>query len=132
MTEAEVLELIAIYIENAMTGFSIFITVTFAYMTVAYIVGSKMSPFQVWAASGLYLFAALCALLCVYLQVHTWSALRSGFPGGILALDSAALYNGSFWKIFLTTTQLLGIAISFYFMYNVRNSGESEDASLPT
>ena len=130
MTEAEVLELIAIYIGNAMTAFSIFVSVTFAYMTVAYIAGSKMSIFQVWAASGLYLFAAASAMLCAYLQIHTWSTLRSEFPGGISAMDSSALYNGSFWEIFLTTTQLLGIAVSLCFMYNVRHASESSVSNL--
>ena len=46
MTEAEALELIAIYITNAHGGFTIYLSVTFAYLVTAYLVGRKLSPFQ--------------------------------------------------------------------------------------
>jgi hypothetical protein len=42
MTEAEVLEMINLHASNSMSAYAIFITLTFAYLTVAY--------FEVYAA----------------------------------------------------------------------------------
>ena len=122
MTEAEVLELIVMYIENSMTGYSIWLTVTFAFMTVAYFVGEKLTPFQVWAVSGLYLIGSTSAIIVCYIHIHAWSALRSDFPGGISALDTSILWNGELWKFLIVSSLILGNIVSLYFMYNVRRS----------
>jgi hypothetical protein len=54
MTEAEALELIAIYVTNAHEGFTLYLSVTFAYLITAYLVGSKLSPFQALAVSEFF------------------------------------------------------------------------------
>ena len=124
MTEAEILELIAMYSENAMTGYSIWLTVTFAFMTVAYFVGEKLTGFQVWAASGLYLIGSSSAIIVCYINIHAWSDLRSNFPGGISVLDSSIFWSGDLWKILIVGSLILGNIVSLYFMYNVRHSRE--------
>ena len=71
MTEAEALELAVMCVDNAMTAFSVFISITFAYMTVSFLAGSKLSNFQALAASGLYIFTAGVTILCTYLHIRT-------------------------------------------------------------
>ena len=129
MTEAEILELVVMYTEGAMTSYSIYLTITFAYMTVAYFVGDKLSHFQVVAASGLYLVGSLTGLLSAYVHVHTWSTLKSEFPGGVSALDSSLWWNGELWKVLITTSLVIGILVSLYFMYNVRRTAESLEST---
>jgi hypothetical protein len=129
MTEAEILELVAMYAEGAMTAYSIYLTITFAYMTVAYFVGDKLSHFQVAAASGLYLVGSLTGLLSAYVHVHAWSTLKSEFPGGLSALDSSIWWNGEFWKVLIAASLFFGILVSLYFMYNVRHTAESLEST---
>ena len=47
MSEAEVLELINMHTSNAFSGFAVFLTLLFGYMTVAYVVGARLTKFQV-------------------------------------------------------------------------------------
>ena len=47
MTDAEIFELIFIAGSTALTGFGLFITFTFAYLTVAYFVGPALSKTEV-------------------------------------------------------------------------------------
>ena len=47
MTEAEALELVAIYTANAHTSFNMYISVTFAYFATAFFVGSIASPARI-------------------------------------------------------------------------------------
>ena len=54
MTEAEALELIPLYVDIAVTSFSVYITITFAYFTLSYLIGAKLSIFQAIAVSSLY------------------------------------------------------------------------------
>jgi hypothetical protein len=54
MTEAEVIESINLYASNALGGYAIIMTSTFAYLTVAYFVGDKLSFSQVFTVSVLY------------------------------------------------------------------------------
>lgn len=122
MTEAEVLELVAIYIDNSMTSYSLWLTMTFAYMTVAYFIGGKLSIFQIWAVSGLYLVGSLSAVIVCYMHIYAWTTLRSEFPGGISALDGSIFWSGDLWRILIAVSLLIGNLVSFYFMYNVRNS----------
>ena len=121
MTEAEALELTIMCVDNAMTAFSIFISITFAFMTVSFLAGSKLSSFQALAASGLYIFTAGVAILCTYLHIRTWGELRSGVPGGIAAMDNLPLWNESLWAYYPTTACIVGVIVSCYFMWDVRH-----------
>lgn len=51
MSEAETLELISLYYSNAIDAFTVYIFFTFAYLTIAYFVGSSLTRFQVFAVS---------------------------------------------------------------------------------
>ena len=116
MTETEALELTVMCVDNAMTSFSIFISITFAFVA-----GSRLSNFQALAASGLYLFTAEVAILCTYLHIRTWDELRSGVPGGIAAMDNIALWNESIWAYYTIAACSVGVIISCYFMWDVRH-----------
>jgi hypothetical protein len=121
MTEAEVMELTMMCVENAMTSFSLFVTVTFAYLMASFVIGSKLSSFQSLAVSGLYVVTAGIAISCTILYVRTWGELRSGIPGGIEVMDNIALWNESLWLYYPTVTCVVGIGVSLYFMWNVRH-----------
>ena len=129
MTEAETMELVAIYTAGAMTAYSIYITITFGYMTVAYFVGDKLSTFQVVAASGLYLVASITGVITAYIHVHTWSTLKAEFTGGLSALDSSIWWNGEAWKVLIVASLLFGVLISLYFMYNVRHTAKTREST---
>ena len=121
MTEAEALELTVMCVDNAITCFSVYVTMTFAYLTASYLMGSSLSTFQALVLSGLYVFSSGGMIVCMYLHIRTWSELRAGVPGGIAAMDNISLWNEAFWAYYPASSCLAGILISLFFMWNVRH-----------
>jgi len=121
MTEAEALELAVMCVDVAISAFSLYVTVTFAYMTVSYLVGSRLSTFQALALSGLYVFTSGVLILTMYLVIVTYFELRAGVSGGIAAMDNIPLWNEALWATYPTAASLVGILVGLYFMWNVRH-----------
>ena len=117
MTEAETLELISMYYGNAIDAFALYITFTFAYLTVAYFVGRALTRFQVFAASGLYLVSTLSTALGVILPMVAWTELLGSRQ---TLLGKFRIWNGEFFMWYLGAIFTIGIIVSLYFMFNVR------------
>ncbi|MFT4583677.1 MAG: hypothetical protein ACI915_003365 [Gammaproteobacteria bacterium] len=77
MSEAETMELIAIFAANSINGFAIFASLTFSYLAVAYVVGGSLTKFQALAASGLYIVSGGAA---VYAPGRAPRRRRNGWP----------------------------------------------------
>ncbi len=71
MAEAELWELIAVHAANAMAAFNIYLTVTFAYLVVAFFVGAKLSKLQTGLISALFIFAAGSGLLAMVIYLRS-------------------------------------------------------------
>lgn len=121
MTEAEALELIIMCSDNALTSFGIYVTIAFAYLTVAYLVGSRLSTLQTLVLSGLYVFASGAVISNMYLLIRTWGELRAGVTGGIAVMDRIPLWNQTYWAIYPTSACVIGILVGLYLMWNVRH-----------
>jgi len=121
MTEAEAMEVVMLASDNAMAAYSMFLTILFAYMTVAYFVGRNLTPFQVIAASGMYFVSCVTIMAATFLYVRTWGVIKRDFPGGVEALESTPIWNETLWQTTLIVTMTAGLVIGFYFMYRVRN-----------
>lgn len=118
MTEAEILELLAVHGANAMTAFTVYISFTFGYLATAYFVGSQLTRFQASVASGLYIISAGAAGLTqiVYIQIM-FAILESG-PN---IVQDFRLLNGQFWLWSMSIIQVAGALISLYFLWSVRH-----------
>ena len=119
MSEAETLELISLYYGNAIDAFTIFISFTFAYQTVAYFVGSALTRFQAQVVSGLYVISSSSAAGGSILPMLAWTALLGSRE---TTLGKFEIWNGSFWMGYMGTIYATGIVVSLYFMYNVRKT----------
>lgn len=118
MTEAEALETIGIYTANAHTAFTLYLSFTFAYFASAHFVGRDLSRFQVFAATGLYVVSAISGLLAAVANVQVWGAVASETR---TVMDSLPLFDSRVWVLFLSTTMVMGIFLSLYYMWDVRH-----------
>lgn len=118
MTEAEVIELIAIYTANALESFTLYLSFTAAYLIAAYFVGNNLTRFQTAAASALYLIASSSAALSLQAGIQTWVALKDSTP---TIIDSVPLYSPKLWLVMMPTVLIPGIFVSLYFMWSVRH-----------
>ena len=120
MTGVEAIESVTNLAEISITFISLWLSITFGYLTVAYFLGGALSRFQCLTASVLY--GSLAILFTTAVWIYTEATVlvivgeRSVFsklPTGLFdipwAHGSAVLCVG-------------GTLLSFYFMYNVRKT----------
>ena len=117
MTEAEALEVLSDFATNVATYFTMFVSFTFAYLTVAYLVGKSLSRFQCIAASALYIVSAFVAGVTASGWGDAWLTLKAREQ---TMLSEVWVFEKPGW---LPTIVILlsSIALtSLYFMYDVR------------
>ena len=119
MSEAEVIEMLNLHAANSMNAYSIFITFTFAYLTVSYFVGEKLFPQQAFIVSVLYVTSGAAFMTITILHAQSFAALVEQYPNFI--------YSGLWrlpWTLFTLLLAVGGIMASLYFMWNVRHPKE--------
>ena len=117
MSEAEVLELINLHTNNSFNGFAVFLSLLFAYMTVAYIVGARLSKFQVIVITFLYFSAEVSLMLSLLTQTHSIETLISNHPD--FTYTPLQAYP---WSIASALIDIAAIIISLIFMYDIRRT----------
>ena len=118
MSEAEAIEALTNIGETAGAFYSMWISVTFAYLTVAYLVGQSLTRFQTLAISAIYIFAAWVFGSSAQGYAGSWNrlSLRENTILSESWVFSATPYHGE------TTAVLVvgGTLLSLYFMHNIR------------
>lgn len=117
MTEIEVIEALSEISINAVTYMTVFLSVTFAYLTVAYFVGAQLSRFQCVAISVLYgAIGAMTGSATIGWSV-AWQILRSRESS---LFDAVWIFKYTDWIVVLTPFLVGVILTSFYFMFDIR------------
>ena len=127
MSEAEVIESMAILGDGAVNVFTVFISVTFAYLTVAYFVGRSLTKFQLIAVSGLYLVTSTTMGATCVACVIAWEKLIHQYPS---ALNNIPFFTIGIWHKVMAIIFIGGVIVSYYFMYNIRNTDASESPDV--
>ena len=120
MNEPEVLEIVNLFASNAMTSFSIWATFTFAYLTAAYLAGSRLTRFQVITVSSLYFVAAGAFALSGITHLRSFEKIFSAYPEFI-----PSGYWNLPWTILGYVMNFGGMGASLYFMFDIRKNKHS-------
>lgn len=118
MTEADALELIALYSANSITAFTVYISFTFGFLVTAFVAGDRLTTFQVLTASGLYSISAGSTALALVAYTQAWAAIKAESS---TVLDSVPLFGGEFWVATMSVVLASGLVLSLYFMWNIRH-----------
>ena len=110
MTEAEVIESMAILGDGAVNVFTVFISVTFAYLTVAYFVGRSLSRFQLIAISGLYLVTSTTMGATCVACVLAWEKLAPQYPS---VLNEIPFFTIGIWHKVMAIIFIASVIVSF-------------------
>jgi hypothetical protein len=117
MTQAETIEVVNFYASNALNSFSIWVSITFAFLTVAYLAGDKLSKRQVWIISPLYCLISGTFGLASVVHVQSFTVLTNTYPD---------FFPAYLWPLpwsLMTQSMLIGGTIaSLYFMWDIRHS----------
>jgi hypothetical protein len=117
MTEVDALELAATFTANALSSFTIFISFTFGFLATAFFVGWKLTRFQALAVAGAYLVSAGAMASASVAWLQAFVALKNS---NATFLDTIPLFSGEVWVSGTSFILILGMAISLYFMWDVR------------
>ena len=118
MTEAESIELVSIITANALTGFTIYISFTFAFLTAVHFVGDTLTRVQAISASVIYLLCAGSAALTTLGNLEGANAIMNENPN---VLSSVPMWNPGTWQIGMSFLFFVVIIASLVFFYSVRN-----------
>jgi len=116
MTEPEVIEMVNLYASNSMGSFSLWVSFTFAYLTVAYLVGSKLSMIQLYIISSLYVLAGGAFAFAVVTYTESFSALNSAYP----EFSPTDLWRFP-WTLASSLILAGGMVASLFFMWDIRH-----------
>ena len=125
MTEAETIASMNDIANVAGSFVSVWVSFTFAYLTVAYFLGKVLSRFQCLMISGLYGVTAAYFGCAAAVYVQAWHVVR---------LSRDTLYNSiwlmtfeSAWVWAVSVFLFAGTTISLYFMYDVRRRNRTNN-----
>ena len=118
MTEAETIASLNDIAVVAGSFVSMWVSFTFAYLTVAYFLGKVLSRFQCLMISAIYGVTAAYFGCAAFVYVQAWHVVR---------LSRDTLYNNiwlmtfeSAWVWGVAVFLVAGTTVSLYFMYDVR------------
>ena len=117
MSEAEAIEAMSDIAINVSTFFSIFVSLTFAYLTVAYLVGRELTRFQLFIINYLYV---LCTTL-MGASLVTWNnAWLELYHRETTVLSDSWWIEVINWRV--GAYVMLGsiLVASVYFMHDIR------------
>ena len=117
MTEAETLVSLTDMSDTSLSFISVWISVTFAYLTVAYVVGKDLSRFQYIAITTLYLTVCFEMSMAAVTWIQAYEALHLKTA---TILREVTLANYSYANT-ATIFFIGGTVLSLYFMYNIRH-----------
>ena len=121
MTEAELLELLCSYSQNTQGMFGLLLTVVFAYLVTAYLVGHRLSSFQLAVVSVLFIFGAGFLVIGIYGSMLRMVVFIEQLQQ--ISPDQTFVVSRGFILGF-TTIAALSIPVSLFFTYQIRRNPE--------
>lgn len=122
MSEAELFELVFIAGTTAMTAFSFFITFTFAYLTVAYFIGPKLSTLEVAIVSGVYLIGAGQTFSVIMANVSAMDSFQQELSSSVVYDRIMFFMDATNYIVLAPVLCFFAVLICFYFMWSVRHT----------
>jgi hypothetical protein len=119
MTEYEIIDLLQTRFSEMGQVSALYFTVVSAYLAAAYIVGSKLSRNQLFIISTLYVLWATGTITSIYGAMTACVAYQTAL------VDLGSIYPETGGRLVIYTSifmamQSIGILVSLYFMWSVR------------
>ena len=121
MTEAEIFELVFIAGTTALTGYSLFITFSFAYVTAAHFLGSRLSKLEVSIISALYLLSALIFFSVTMANISAMGSLQQELAFSEVYQRVMFFIDARIYIVLAPIVSLGAVVLCYYFMWSVRH-----------
>ncbi len=123
MNEYEMVDLLHSASANMLTGQAIYFTQLASYLVVAYVVGDKLSKFQVFFLNSLFIVLTFMGISNFSVLMRRTLALSEELAElGSIAASSSEIHRGVAIAVFFTFRVLI-LAGALVFMWQIRHSG---------
>ena len=124
---AELSELYISYVDTSLLAFSIYLTITFGFLVVAFVAGARLSRFQSIFVSVFYVIGVLSTYGALLIPQEMGAILVEQHPEIVSDLP---IFNITYWKVYMALLLGGGASASLYFLYDIRRAANrvSEDA----
>lgn len=120
MKEAELFQLVFVAGTTALTAFTFVVTFTFAYLTVAYLLGSKLSRFEIGVVTGGYLTASFLSFSVVMANVSAMRAFQEELAGSQVYQRVSFFMDARIYEAGMPVIYVLSVATCLFYMWNLR------------
>ncbi|MBX9745463.1 MAG: hypothetical protein K2X34_01080 [Hyphomonadaceae bacterium] len=126
MQEAEIFELVFIAGATAMTAFTFVVTFTFAYLTVAYFLGPRLTRLEVGVVTGVYLIASFLSFAVVMANVSAMHVFQEELAGSRVYQRISLFMDARIYEAGLPLIYALSVVTCLFFMWNIRRKPSIE------
>jgi hypothetical protein len=124
MSEAELLEQIAAYMGNCISAFTMYVSLTFGYLTVAYLVARRLTSFQAIASTSMYVGASLSCVFTLIAALSVMDGISKELAETSTIWPNTVFTNVAIWIPAMAVIMTAGVVTSVYFFHTVRKSEE--------
>lgn len=122
MREAELFELVFLAGATALTAFTFVVTFTFAYLTVAYFLGPRLSRWEIGVVTGVYLIASSLSFAVVMANVSAMRVFQEELAASQVYQRIVVFMDARIYEAGMPVVYLLSVATCLFFMWNIRRS----------
>lgn len=120
MDEAALFELVFIAGSTAMNAFTFVVTFTFAYLTVAYFLGPRLSRLEVGVVTCVYLVASFLMFSVIMANVSAMRAFQDELRDSRIYPRITLFMDARIYEAGTPVIYLLSVATCLFFMWNIR------------
>jgi hypothetical protein len=125
MTQYEALDLAQSAYGNSLAAYAVFVSIVSAYLATAYLVGSELSRVQVRLLTVLFLVVISVVIWAVSAYISWGSVFATTALGE--SFEQSAMAPQSWVPALMAVIDVLAVAASVYFMWNVRHNKQHDD-----
>ncbi len=122
MEEAELFELVFIAGATALTAFTFIVTFTFAYLTVAYFLGSRLTRLEIGVVTGVYLIASFLSFAVVMANVSAMRVFQEELAESPVYQRIGFFMDARIYEAGMPVVYLLSVVTCLSFMWNIRRT----------
>jgi hypothetical protein len=127
MSEAEAIELVGVHTGNLGLSISLYLSITFAYLVVAHTAGATLTRFQTTVISSIYVLAAFMTWGGMIISQLWMGKLMEESSLNLPGTTLGWVMHMKFWQITLGILVAAGIAVSLYYLRDIRVRGRDRE-----
>lgn len=120
MQEAELFELVFIAGATALTAFTFLVTFTFAYLTVSYVQGSRLSRLEVNVVTGVYLIASFLSFCVMMANISAMRAFQYELADSKVYQKVSFFMNARIYEAGVPIIYVVSVATCLFYIWNIR------------